>query len=59
MKTVEFRRQLAELGATFVEAAKHTKVYLGGRQSTMPRHREIGKVLGQEILKRLGVGKGK
>lgn len=35
MKTSEFRRWLAEQGATFEEGAKHTKVYLNGRQTSM------------------------
>ncbi len=34
----EFRRWLARLGARFVEGTRHTKVYLNGRASTLPRH---------------------
>ena len=57
MKTSEFRRQLARLGARFVEGAKHTKVYLNGKQTTLPRHgnQELGEGLRRAILSQLGV----
>lgn len=56
MKTSEFRRWLAEQGATFEEGKKHTKVYLNGRQSTLPRHaKELGNGLRRAILKQLGL----
>jgi len=42
MKTSEFKRCLATKGATFVEASKHTKVYLNGKQTTLPRHNFAG-----------------
>lgn len=58
MKTSEFRRQLAGLGARFVEGAKHTKIYLNGKQTTLPRHgnQELGEGLRRAILRQLGVG---
>jgi YcfA-like protein. len=57
MKTSEFRRQLAILGARFVEGAKHTKIYLNGKQTTLPRHgnQELGEGLRRAILRQLGV----
>jgi mRNA interferase HicA len=57
MKTSEFRRQLASLGARFVEGAKHTKIYLNGKQTTLPRHgnQELGERLRRAILRQLGV----
>ena len=57
MKLSAFRRELAALGATFKEGSRHTKVYLNGRQTTLPRHggAEIGKALRQAILKQLNV----
>jgi len=56
MKTSEFRRWLAEQGATFEEGRKHTKVYLDGRQTTLPRHtKDIGDGLRRAILKQLGL----
>jgi mRNA interferase HicA len=55
MKTSKFKSQLQTLGARFEEGAKHTKVYLNGKQSTLPRHTEIGDVLRRGILKQLGV----
>ena len=57
MKIKEFRRWLASLGATFVEGSKHTKVYLNGRQTTLPRHpgQELGEGLRKTIMKQLGL----
>lgn len=57
MKQSEFKRWLAERGCTFQEGANHTKVYLRGRQTVMPRHpgkeMKLGTMLG--IRKRLGL----
>ena len=57
MKTAEFKRFLAALGARFDEGSKHTKVYLNGKQTTLPRHPgyEIGEGLRRAILRQLGV----
>lgn len=57
MKQSEFKRWLAEQGATFIQGKKHLKVYLNGKQTTLPRHpsHEIGEGLRQEILKQLGL----
>ena len=57
MKTSEFRKQLAALGARFVEGTRHTKVYLNGKQTTLPRHttQDLGEGLRQRILRQLGV----
>lgn len=57
MKSSEFRRWLAAQGATFKEGASHTKVYLNGKQTTLPRHgsQEIGEGLRRAILKQLGL----
>jgi mRNA interferase HicA len=57
MKTSEFKKQLAALGATLVEGTKHTKVYLNGRQTTLPRHatQDLGEGLRHRILRQLGV----
>lgn len=59
MKTAEFKRQLAARGARFTEGAKHTKVYLNGKQTTLPRHagQEIGEGLRRAILRQLDVKK--
>ena len=62
MKLAEFRRWLAAHGAVFVEGAKHTKVYLNGLQTMLPRHgsAEIGEGLRRAILRQLKVkDKGK
>jgi len=57
VKQGEFKRWLAAQGATFKEGSNHTKVYLNGKQTTLPRHRgqEIGEGLRQAILKQLGL----
>jgi mRNA interferase HicA len=57
VKIAEFRRWLSARGARFVEGAKHTKVYLNGRQTTLPRHpgEELGEGLRKAILKQLGL----
>lgn len=59
MKQSEFRRWLADQGATFKEGSNHTKVYLHGKQTTLPRHgsQEIREGLRQAILKQLGLKK--
>jgi mRNA interferase HicA len=62
MKFSKFRKQLATMGARFVEGTKHTKVYLNGKQTTLPRHgnQEMGEALRRAILRQLGVNqKGK
>lgn len=45
MKLSEFKKWLADNGATFAEGKKHTKVYCNGCQTTLPRHP------GQELKK--------
>lgn len=56
MKVSEFKRQLATMGARFEEGTKHTKVYLNGKQTTLPRHasQDMGEALRRAILKQLG-----
>lgn len=46
---------LQSLGATFKEGGKHTKVYLNGKQTTIPRHTEIKENTAKAILKQLDV----
>ncbi|OGT60236.1 MAG: mRNA interferase [Gammaproteobacteria bacterium RIFCSPHIGHO2_12_FULL_63_22] len=57
MKQSEFVRWLASQGATFRQGKKHLKVYVGSRQSTLPRHpsHEIGEALRKAIIKQLGL----
>ncbi|MFZ3117066.1 MAG: type II toxin-antitoxin system HicA family toxin [Variovorax sp.] len=57
MKSLEFKRYLVSLGARFVEGGKHTKIYLNGKQSTLPRHVELPEGLHKAILKQLGIKK--
>jgi len=52
----EFRKWLAQQGATFKEGSKHTKVYLNGKQCTLPRHaKEIHEGLRHAIMRQLGL----
>lgn len=57
MKQSEFKRWLASKGATFKQGSSHLKVYLNGKQTTLPRHpsHEIGEGLRKAILKQLGI----
>jgi mRNA interferase HicA len=56
MKTSAFKRFLATKGAKCAEGAKHTKVYLDGRQCTLPRQaKEISEGLRKSILRQLGI----
>ena len=57
VKQSEFRRYLAELGATFKEGKRHTKVYLNDKQTVMPRHqsKELKEGTKKAILKQLGL----
>jgi mRNA interferase HicA len=57
MKSSEFKRWLAEQGATF-KAGKgsHLKVTFNGRHSVLPMHnKELGTGLVQAIKKQLGL----
>ncbi len=55
MKIAEFKAWLQRQGAVFVEGSLHTKVYLDGRQSVLPRHpsRELPEGTRRAILKQL------
>ena len=56
MKTSEFRRWLLAQGVEMKEGAKHTKLYLNGRQTTLARHKsEIPEGTRKAILKALGL----
>ena len=55
MNTEQFKRQLLALGATFKQGSKHTKVYLNGKQTTIPTHKEISEQLVKLIMKQLGI----
>lgn len=55
MKQSEFKRWLAAQGATFKEGRGHTKVYLNGEQTILPRHpaKELKGPLVEGIKKKL------
>lgn len=57
MKSSEFKRWLAEHGATFKAGkSSHLKVKLNGKQSVLPMHnKELGTGLIQAIKKQLGL----
>jgi mRNA interferase HicA len=57
MKSSELKRWLAEHGATFKPGkGSHLRVFLNGRQSTLPMHnKELGAGLVAAIKKQLGL----
>jgi mRNA interferase HicA len=57
VKQSEFKRWLEGQGAIFKQGKKHLKVYVGSRQSTLPRHpsHEIGESLRKAIIRQLGL----
>jgi mRNA interferase HicA len=57
MKSSEFKRWLAERGATFEPAkGSHFRVLLGGKSSILPMHsKDLGKGLVETIKKQLGL----
>jgi len=57
MKCKEFKRWLAEQGATFGKMkGSHLKVYLNGKQSIIPVHsRDLKKPTMEAIKKQLGL----
>ncbi|MGB8260498.1 MAG: type II toxin-antitoxin system HicA family toxin [Terracidiphilus sp.] len=59
MKSSEFKRWLAQQGATFEPAkGSHFRVLLNGRVSILPMHnKELGTGLVESIKKQLGLKK--
>ena len=57
MKQSEFKRWLAQQGASFRDGTKHIKVYLNGKQSHLPRHpsADLKTGLVEGIKKQLGL----
>lgn len=56
MKVNEFKRWLEAQGARIEHGSKHYKIYLNGRQCTLPRHSgELGEGLRKAIMKQLGI----
>ena len=41
------------MSVRYVEGGSHTKIWLGGHELTIPRHREINERLGRAILRDL------
>ena len=55
MKRNDLIQQLEALGAEFKEGRKHTKVYLNGKQTTIPRHKEIKEGTARATKKQLDI----
>lgn len=53
MKRADLVKLLKSKGATFTEGSKHTKVYLNGKQTTIPRHNEVNEFTAKAIIKQL------
>jgi mRNA interferase HicA len=57
VKISEFKRWLEQQGVMFKEGSSHWKLYLNGKQSTLPRHpsKELKEGTRRAILKQLGI----
>lgn len=57
MKISEFKRWLESQGVTIKDGANHWKLYLNGKQSTLPRHpsKELKEGTRKAILKQLDI----
>ena len=57
VKQAEFVKSLEAQGAIVKQGTKHLKVYLNGKQTTIPRHpgKEIDNRLAKEIKKQLNL----
>jgi mRNA interferase HicA len=57
VKQTELVRWLRDQNATFKDGSKHLKVYLNGKQTTIPRHpgKELDNDFVKEIKKQLGI----
>lgn len=56
MKNSEFAKWLKSQGVVFIQGKRHTKLFLNGHQSTLPRHAaEICEPLRKAIIKQLGL----
>lgn len=53
MKYHDLIKLLHKQGATFKEGTKHTKAYLNGKQTTIPRHKEVNEITAKNIIKQL------
>lgn len=54
MKVISERAKAARLTVVFTEGGSHTKVVVGsGRQSVIPRHRDINERTASAILRQL------
>ncbi|OOR90236.1 hypothetical protein B0181_05020 [Moraxella caviae] len=53
MKYSDLIKLLREQGATFKEGSKHTKAYLNGKQTVIPRHKEVNEITAKAIIKQL------
>jgi len=57
VKISEFKRWLESQDVRFEEGTRHWKLYLNGKQSTLPRHpaKELKEGTRSAILKQLGL----
>lgn len=46
-----------DLEVRFVEGGNHTRIWVGDRYTTLPRHREIDDKVAKVIYKQIGVDK--
>ncbi|MEZ5211862.1 type II toxin-antitoxin system HicA family toxin [Gordonia sp. (in: high G+C Gram-positive bacteria)] len=55
MQTIAAHARANDLHMRLVEGGSHTRVWLGDRYTTVPRHREIPDRLAQQILRQIGI----
>jgi mRNA interferase HicA len=57
LKQSEFVRWLKQQGASFQDGKNHLKVYLNGKQTTLPRHpsKELKTGMVEGVKKQLGL----
>lgn len=57
MKKLEAMANSQGVEIRVVEGGSHTKIAFGGKQTTVPRHREINEITARQILKTMGESK--
>lgn len=55
MKRLRDYAQVAGRDMVVIEGANHTKITIGDRHTTVPRHSEINEMTARGILKHMGV----
>lgn len=57
MKAIANHAKASGLPMTQAEGANHTKVKVGNKTTTVPRHTEVNEITARKILEQIGVTK--